>query len=338
MSELNKKLGIVVIGRNEGERLHYTLRSVVGKGAPVVYVDSGSKDGSPQYAASAGCSVVELDPSLPFSAARGRNEGYAHLMEIAPEVSFVQFLDGDCEVMEGWLEKGVDALTQLGEAGIVCGHVAERYPRASIYNLLCAQEWQQKPGEIRAAGGRFMVRAEIFRDVGGFRPEIIAGEDDEFSLRVRLAGWKIIQVDAPMGVHDAAMTRFGQWWQRAKRAGHAYGQGMALHGKTTAERYYVQDCRRIWLWGLAVPLTSLVLAPFTRGFSLLLLLAYPLAYVRLYGIGRKRQWSRKDSLIYAFFTSLFKFTALFGLIEYYSRRRSGKVLTIIEYNQSSRRA
>jgi GT2 family glycosyltransferase len=338
MSDLNQSLAIVVIGRNEGERLHQTLRSVCGKGATVVYVDSGSRDGSPQYAASVGCSVVELDPARPFTAARGRNEGFAHLMEIEPGVSLVQFLDGDCEVMDGWLQKGVEALAQRPDAGIVCGHVAERYPEASIYNMLCALEWSQIPGEIRAAGGRFMMRAKIFRAVGGFRPEIIAGEDDEFSLRVRLAGWKILQVDAPMGVHDAAMTRFGQWWQRAKRAGHAYGQGAALHGKTTAERYYVRDCQRIWLWALVIPLVSLCLIPFTKGFSLLLLLAYPYLGARIYSYGRKRGWAPKDALIFAFFTVLYKFPALSGLLEYHRRRRSGKILTIIEYNQSSRRA
>ena len=40
------QLGIVTIGRNEGERLRRCLSSVVGRGMPVVYVDSDSTDGS----------------------------------------------------------------------------------------------------------------------------------------------------------------------------------------------------------------------------------------------------------------------------------------------------
>ncbi|HLL88750.1 MAG TPA: hypothetical protein VK324_05565, partial [Tepidisphaeraceae bacterium] len=67
-------LGIIAIGRNEGERLRLCLRSVVGRGMPVVYVDSKSTDGSPDLARSLGAEVVELDMSIPFSAARARNE------------------------------------------------------------------------------------------------------------------------------------------------------------------------------------------------------------------------------------------------------------------------
>ncbi len=42
-------LGVVVIGRNEGERLRRCLESVLGATPGVVYVDSGSSDGSPGY-------------------------------------------------------------------------------------------------------------------------------------------------------------------------------------------------------------------------------------------------------------------------------------------------
>jgi len=40
------KIGVVVIGRNEGERLKRCLQSVRGRAACVVYVDSGSTDDS----------------------------------------------------------------------------------------------------------------------------------------------------------------------------------------------------------------------------------------------------------------------------------------------------
>src|SRR2546423_8064559 len=97
------KVGIIVIGRNEGERLRRCLASVVGKGMPVVYVDSHSADGSPDLARSMGAQVVDLDMSLPFSAARARNTGFERLKEIAPDVDYVQFVDGDCEVIDGWI-------------------------------------------------------------------------------------------------------------------------------------------------------------------------------------------------------------------------------------------
>src|ERR1700679_3019997 len=92
-----QNVAIVAIGRNEGERLKSCLSSVTHRARTVVYVDSGSADGSPQYARSMNCQVVELDPALSFSAARARNEGFACVMEHAPDVPFIQFLDGDCD-------------------------------------------------------------------------------------------------------------------------------------------------------------------------------------------------------------------------------------------------
>ena len=44
-------IGIVAIGRNEGERLRRCLNSVIGRGLRVVYVDSNSTDDSVQSGA-----------------------------------------------------------------------------------------------------------------------------------------------------------------------------------------------------------------------------------------------------------------------------------------------
>ena len=81
-------IGLVAIGRNEGERLRQCLLSVVGKVAQVVYVDSGSTDGSVELATSLDVSVVELDLSIPFTAARARNAGSTHLLQVEPQIQY----------------------------------------------------------------------------------------------------------------------------------------------------------------------------------------------------------------------------------------------------------
>jgi GT2 family glycosyltransferase len=328
-------VAIAVIGRNEGERLKSCLRAANCGARTVVYVDSGSVDGSAEYARSMGCRVVELDAARPFTAARARNAGFACVVEHEPDVAFVQFVDGDCVLVEGWLERGVAALNARPDVGIVCGHVREIHPQASVYNKLCDLEWRQTPGEIRTSGGRFMIRREVFSAAGGFRADVIAAEDDEFCVRVRGLGWKILLVDAEMARHDAAMMRFREWWRRSRRMGYAYAQVGALHGKGE-ERYFVRDCRRIWFWGLALPLAALGLAAFTYGLSLAVLLgAYALLFARIYVRGRKRGWPAGDASAYAFFTVLAKFPALLGLLEYHWRRGRGHAPAIIEYKRSS---
>ena len=121
-------VAIVAIGRNEGERLKLCLRAALRDAPTVVYVDSGSADGSAEYARSVGCRVVELDASRPFSAARARNEGFACVMEHAPDTVFVQFVDGDCELEEGWLQAAEAAFKARGDVRLVCGHVREIHP------------------------------------------------------------------------------------------------------------------------------------------------------------------------------------------------------------------
>ncbi|MGA3263736.1 MAG: glycosyltransferase family A protein [Terracidiphilus sp.] len=330
-----QNVAIVVIGRNEGERLKSCLRSANCGARTVVYVDSGSVDGSADYARSVGCRVVELDAARPFTAARARNAGFACVVKHEPDAPFVQFVDGDCELVEGWLERGVAALTERPEVDIVCGHVREIHPEASVYNRLCDLEWRQTPGEIRTSGGRFMIRREVFSVAGGFRADVIAAEDDEFCVRVRGLGSKILMVDAEMARHDAAMMRFSEWWRRSRRMGHAYAQVAGLHGKGE-ERYFVRDCRRIWFWGLALPLLAVGLAAFTHWWSLAVLLgAYALQFARIYLRGRKRGWRAGDASAYAFSTVLAKFPALLGMLEYHWRRGRGLEPAIIEYKRSS---
>ncbi len=46
MNDSETGIGVVAIGRDEGERLERCLRSVRAPGRTLVYVDSGSSDGS----------------------------------------------------------------------------------------------------------------------------------------------------------------------------------------------------------------------------------------------------------------------------------------------------
>ena len=99
-------LAVVLIGRNEGARLEASLASLQGR--RIVYVDSGSTDNSVAAARAAGAEVVTLDPATPFTAARARHEGFQALGESPPDV--VQFIDGDCSLVPGWIEEGLAAL------------------------------------------------------------------------------------------------------------------------------------------------------------------------------------------------------------------------------------
>ena len=320
-------VGIVAIGRNEGERLRKCLNSVVGQAATVVYVDSGSTDGSVSMARALGVAVVELDMTIPFTAARARNEGFKRLHEIAPKLGYVQFVDGDCEVVPGWLEAAVRFLDEHPDVAVVCGRRRERVPDRSVYNMLCDIEWDTPVGETKACGGDALMRADAFEGVGKYRDGLIAGEEPELCVRLRAAGWKIWRLDEEMTLHDAAITRFGQWWKRTKRSGYAYAEGTHLHG-ASKERHWVKETQRVWLWGLGLPVITIILAVWLGIWCLLLLLIYPAQVIRLALRGTR---SARENWLHALFLTLGKFPEAMGQLNFLYNRLAGKTARLIEY-------
>jgi len=267
-----RDVGIVAIGRNEGERLLRCLASAPA-GTPLVYVDSGSSDGSAERARARGAAVLELSPERPFSAARARNEGFAWLRARHPALRFVQFLDADCALDPSWLERGCEALEAQPDAAIVCGRLREEHPEASLYNRLCDIEWDGPLGEIPACGGVFLARAADYAEVGGMDPRVIAAEEDDLCIRLRERGRRVVRIGGEMARHDAAMSRLSEWWRRALRSGHAYAQVSTLHRGSPIARFE-REARSAWLLGLLLPAAIATAAAVTTGWALLLFLAY----------------------------------------------------------------
>lgn len=323
-------VGVVAIGRNEGERLAACLRSLVGRVGVVVYVDSASTDGSVDRARQLGAEVVELDMSRPFTAARARNAGYERLRALQADVRFVQFVDGDCVVVDGWLQIARQRLLERSELAVVCGRRRELRPTDTIWNRIIDIEWDTPVGDALACGGDAMMRTEAFDAVGGFDGSVIAGEEPELCVRLRRAGWKIERLDAEMTLHDAAMKHARQWWTRAVRAGHAYAEGAAMHGDAP-ERHWVKEARRVWLWAGALPATAVLAAPPTLGLSLGLFLAYPLQAARIYAHTRSRGIPPTDAAAYATAVTVGRFAELQGALRYRRNRRRGQRSKIIEY-------
>jgi glycosyltransferase involved in cell wall biosynthesis len=316
-----------MIGRNEGERIRKCLESLGGIAKQVVYVDSGSTDGSVDMARAMGVEVVGLDMRVAFTAARARNEGFRRLRELAPDLAYVQFVDGDCELADGWLEKAVMFLGEHESVAVVCGRLREHYPERSIYNMLCDIEWDTPVGEAKSCGGNAVMRVGAFESAQGYRADLIAGEEPELCVRLRAAGWLIWRLDEEMALHDAAMTRFGQWWTRSKRAGYSFAEGASLHG-APPERLGVRESRSAWFWGLGLPLFALVCTTLVGPFGLVALAVYPLQVVRLALSGDR---SMQENWWRAVFLVIGKFPEMFGQLKFLFHRHVGGRPHLIEY-------
>src|SRR6056297_2264926 len=178
MTGAGARVGAVLIGRNEGARLVAALAAAAGQVGRIVYVDSGSTDGSVVEARAAGAVVVDLDLSIPFTAARARNEGLALLLADGP-LDHVQFIDGDCALQPGWIDTAQAFLDANPQVAVVHGRRREHAPGTSIYNQLCDWKYDVPPGPVKACGGNAMMRVAARQDGGGYNPGLIAGEEPE---------------------------------------------------------------------------------------------------------------------------------------------------------------
>ncbi|CUH64772.1 mycofactocin system glycosyltransferase [Thalassovita gelatinovora] len=316
----------VAIGRNEGDRLIRCLTTLKDQLDRIVYVDSGSSDGSVQAARDLGIEVVELDTTVPFTAARARNAGF-EVLKPGGLPDFVQFVDGDCGVEPGWIESALTEFKDRPDLGVVTGWRSEIYPSSSIYNALADFEWHRPAGEIRACGGDMMVRSNMFDALDGFNPTVIAAEDDEFCTRVRKAGFRLTRLPLSMTRHDAAMTRFSQWWQRAVRSGHGFAQVGDLHPD-----YFVKERRRVVLYGGVLPLVALLSLAFTIPLVLIAVLAiYALSYLRTVRGLQREGLNSSMALHQSVYLSISKFPNLIGMARYHLRKIRGSAMRIIEY-------
>ncbi len=320
MTEL-AHVGVVVIGRNEGQRLVIALDALIAHGPAadrIVYVDSGSTDGSVDVARTKGVHVIELSP--PFTAAKGRNAGWRFLLDAHPSLVAIQFVDGDCEYDRGYLEAAARTLADDSSIGAVTGHQRERHPDATVYNRLVDIEWQGGIGDIESCAGNVMIRAAVLTDTGGYDEHLIAGEDPELYVRIRKRGLRLVRIDVPMCLHDVDMTAFSQWWKRAVRAGHAFAEVSRRHGEAPLH-FWRKETRSNFMWGAALPMLAAPLVP----------PAYGALFLKVYRAARARGMSAEHARAYAFFIVIGKVPAAVGQAQYWWGALRGRTSTIIEY-------
>jgi cellulose synthase/poly-beta-1,6-N-acetylglucosamine synthase-like glycosyltransferase len=324
------EIAAVIIGRNEGRRLIACFNSIIGRVNHIIYVDSGSTDSSVENARELGIEVVELDMSVPFTAARGRNAGLAQLQRFHDVPDFVQFVDGDCRIADGWFEAALNTLRNHPEVAAVFGRRREEFPDRTPYNQIVDMEWERPIGESDACGGDALMRTKALHQVGGYNASLIAGEEPEMCLRMRRKGWKILCIDHEMTVHDANITRFAQMWKRSVRCGHAYFDGMVMHGRSK-DRYRARQVLSVFFWALGVPVLSFGLIMISHGWSLMLLSGYGLLWYRLRKGRLMMQNSSVQASRYAAFYTVAKFAEFQGMLQNVFKRMINRKAEIIEY-------
>ena len=311
MSGIKPALTVVVIGRNEGERLVRCLASVramqpVQGGHEVIYVDSDSTDNSLQVASDMGARTLSVNSRKP-TAAQGRNTGWR-----AAAGEWILFLDGDTILHPGFASEAIRQASSDERIAAVWGHRRELRPTANFFHRVLDLDWVYAPGLTEFCGGDALMRRSSLEQCGGFDESLIAGEEPELCARLRAAGRLILHVDAPMTQHDLAISHWKQYWSRASRAGYAYAQ-MAWKTRHAAVRLWAGEARgnavrsAVLLALLALPLA--VPAAFPWNLLLLAALALRSAYR-----SRWKSTDRATLILYGFHSHLQQLPILAGQI------------------------
>ncbi len=326
-------VSVIVIGRNEGQRLAGCLRSIkavnnFGGDLELIYVDSDSKDGSPELAEGLGAKVLRVKPQRP-SAAIGRNAGWR-----ASTGLYVLFLDGDTLLHPDFLSVALKSISSP-DIAVVWGHRRETFPEHSLYNRVLDLDWIYPVGVSEFCGGDALMCRDILEEVGGFSEDLIAGEEPELCQRIRAQGKIILHIDQPMTRHDMAMTQFKAYWKRAVRAGHAYAE-VSQRMKKTAFPLWINDCYRnaahaivlllLLLSASVLSLMSYDILPFLG-----LLFGYSFLILRT---AYKARWKNSSSvtlLLYGLHSHFQQIPIACGQISYWYYRFKNQQQGLIEY-------
>jgi cellulose synthase/poly-beta-1,6-N-acetylglucosamine synthase-like glycosyltransferase len=317
-SESLPGLSVVIIGRNEGERLErciLTAQSIQGwTPIEILYVDSGSTDGSCNLAARLGATVLPLPPGA-FTAARARNLGWRQASG-----ELVLFLDGDTILEADFPLHALAELRKDSANAAAWGHRREVCPCLSIYVRVLDLDWIFPPGETPFFGGDVLVRRAALEAVNGFDETLIAGEEPEMCRRMRNLGWHIQHIDVPMTLHDLAITRFSQYWRRSRRAGYAFA-AVSARFSGTADPFWSEEAsrnRQRGLFWLLTPVLALIascvllsLWPIALWFLLLMTLAIRTALQYRW---KPAPWT--TLLLYGFHSHLQQIPIFFGQVQF----------------------
>jgi len=191
----------------------------------LVVVDNDSGDGSVETirAAVPHARVVASATNTGF--AGGCNLGVAH-----SSGEFVGFLNNDARPAPGWIRAAVEVMQRDGSIGAVASKVLDWEGEAVDYvdgsltwygmgykrevERRDTGEWDTPKDVLFGTGAAMFVRADLYREVGGFDDRFFMFyEDVDLGWRLNLLGHRVRYVPTSLAFHrhHVSMKKFGEW-------------------------------------------------------------------------------------------------------------------------------
>jgi len=195
--ETNKcQLSIVIKALNEERRIaaaiESALKAVVPFDGEVILADSCSSDLTIEIAKRYPICIVQLVNSRERCCGVGPQLGFQHSAG-----EYVYILDGDMEVLPGFMEKAVSFLSNHPNFGGVGGLVKEMNTDSLEYvSRIERASDHMRGGEVDRLDMGGLYRRRAIEEVGYFsNRNLHSYEEYDLGVRLRAAGWKLQRLD-----------------------------------------------------------------------------------------------------------------------------------------------
>lgn len=244
-------MSIIIKSLNEEKRIsaaiESALRAVRRVGGEVILADSCSTDKTVELALAYPIRVVKLANADERCCGVGPQLGYQH-----SRGEFVYLLDGDMQMLEGFLEVALDFMLAHPDIAGVGGQLVELNTESLEYIARSAQARAHvKPGAVdRLDGGGLYRRSAI--EAAGYFSDRNLHSYEEFDLAVRLRSLGLKLWRLPLDVvhhrgHDSPPYRLlmRRWETR-----YLWGLGELIRASTdqVSLKVLIQGLRELWIY------------------------------------------------------------------------------------------
>lgn len=248
---LPRGVSVVIKAFNEEERIcaaiESALRAVASVGGEVVLADCASTDRTVERARAYPIRIVQLSHPEEGRCGVGPQLGFQH-----SSGEFIYLLDGDMEMLDGFLALALDFMKTYPAVAGVGGHRVEANParlQASARQEQTREPLQ--PGSVKWLDGGGLYRRSAIESIGYLSDRNLHSyEEFDLAVRLRSQGWELCCLPVNMVRNFGHKTPPYQLLLQRWRTGRLCGLGELLRASAGQARLHLvrQDLRELQIY------------------------------------------------------------------------------------------